>query len=144
MNRIRFPREHMADYFREQFPEAAGKTVVQPMYPGDALDNGVLIPDSPYRQEIRDGDLVHLIERQYPAEIQAAANPPTITNDDAEALRSEILKNVSERAKLFRSETLNQLRFCVQATDASREPLLSRAVSPRRSGGDPRRCAPRR
>jgi hypothetical protein len=123
MNRIRFPRERIADYFRENFPDAAKHTNVLAMYPGDVLDGETLIPNSPYRADIRDGDLSHLIESQYEREIEQARQIPIISEQRADQLREKILENVSERAKLFRPERLAALRFCVEVTDVAENPF---------------------
>lgn len=117
MNRIRFPREHIADYFQEHFGSESPDTAVHAMYPGDMLDNETLRPDSPYRAELADGDLHHLIARQYAEEIEALRHPPMITEESADQLADEIRENVSLRAKLFSPELLATLRFCVRATD---------------------------
>lgn len=119
MNRIRFPRMRIADYFREQFGAASPQTVVHAMFPGDTLDDDKLHPDSPYRAELHDGDLHHLIPEQYPQEIEAARTQATISAESAAELVDEIRQNVSQRAKLFRPETLAKIRFAVRATDVA-------------------------
>ena len=49
INQLRFPRARMADYFRELYAEEADSFRIFPMYSGDALEDGQLRPDSPYR-----------------------------------------------------------------------------------------------
>jgi Beta-lactamase superfamily domain len=119
MNRIRFPRTKIADYFREQFGAESPETVIHAMFPGDALDGETLQPNSVYRAELHDGDLHHLIARQYPQEIEAAGNPATISEESAAKLADEIRQNVGLRSKLFRSDLLANLRFAIRATDVA-------------------------
>ncbi len=122
MNRIRFPRTKIADYFREQFGAESPDTVIHAMFPGDVLEDGELHANSPYRAELHEGDLHHLIARQYPQEFEAAANPPMILEESAAKLTDEIRENVALRSKLFRPERLETLRFAVRATDVAEKP----------------------
>ena len=70
INDVRFSREDIPAYFAQHFGQQS-QTAVHAMYPGDCLVNGALEPASPYRLQLQNGRLDHLIAQQYPDEVSA-------------------------------------------------------------------------
>jgi hypothetical protein len=143
INATRFPREKIAAYYDLTFggDSASPKPEITAMYPGDVLDDGNLVPSSPYRSQLRDGSLDHLIDEQYAGEIAAKREVKLLDEVDADKLTEEIAGNVRDRAGLFSPDRLRTLRFSIEATDVgerpyydvsfvSGEPRVCRAMSP--------------
>jgi L-ascorbate metabolism protein UlaG (beta-lactamase superfamily) len=116
INESRFPRERMSDYYARNFGQKQPVTV-HSMYSGDVLDDNALIRASPYRAQMREGSLDHLIETQYGEGIKEAEATVTLTEESAEELASEILANVTARAAVY--PPAEPLRFCVRVTDVA-------------------------
>lgn len=120
INTTRFPREQIAAYYDEHFG-GNGTPQILTMYPGDVLIGDSLQPRSPYRKQLRNGGLTHLIAEQYTPEIEARKRTVPIPEDSADALSKEIARNVRERSYLIRRDVLSKLRFCVRVTDVQRD-----------------------
>ena len=140
INTTRFSREQIAAYYDENFG-GNGATHIHAMYPGDVLVDDTLQPCSPYRKQLRNGDLTHLIAEQYALEIKAKKHTVPINVDSADALSEEIVRNVRDRIPLVQHDMLSTLRFCVRVTDVQRDnyynihfrrgkPILERAATP--------------
>lgn len=117
INEARFPRRKMAEYYEQYFAEDGYKPQIIDMYSGDILENLNLIPSSPYRKQMKDGGLDHLIDEQYHAEIKDKQNLIMVEEAEAAALADEIKTNVEKRSKLFSREKLNNLCFSLKLTD---------------------------
>lgn len=121
INDVRFPRSGMSDYYQRHFKSDGLQPKIYDMYSGDVLDLDELKPESPYRKEIRDGGLDHLIDEQYGEEVARLRQPSFISESDAAQLNEEIYKNVKDRMHLFRDETLRDLKFCLRVSDVLHE-----------------------
>lgn len=119
INDVRFPRSQMANYYEKYFAESDYQPKIYAMYSGDRLENGDLKQLSPYRKEIKNGGLEHLIDQQYAAEIELKSQRTFIAEADAEKLAGEILHNVEKRMTLYKYKELKGLKFCLQITDVA-------------------------
>ncbi|MGB8508756.1 MAG: MBL fold metallo-hydrolase [Pyrinomonadaceae bacterium] len=121
INEVRFPRAHLAEYYREHFGRPGEpQPEIQEMYSGDVLENDELKTLSPYRREFESqGSLDRLVDVQYKAEIEELSRATIINETDAEKLGDEIEANVRLRASLFDPATLAQLKFCVRVSDVN-------------------------
>ncbi len=120
INEARFPRHKMAEYYDQYFREDAdGLGTIVDMYSGDYIENGELFSVSPYRGEMRDGSLDHLIDEQYQAEIIHKRNERFIAETAAEQLIADIQQNVQKRMTLFDPKSLNRLKFSLRLTDVA-------------------------
>ncbi len=117
VNEARFPRAKMADYYREHFAEDGYEPLIADMYSGDVLDGTTLVSSSPYREKMKDGGLDHLIDEQYKGEIDERRLKTSVSEEDAESLRGEMLQNVEKRMTLFPTSKLGRLRFSLNLTD---------------------------
>jgi hypothetical protein len=117
INRVRFPREEIPAYYEEHFGRDGAAPRIVPMYPGDALEGDELRPLSPYRAQIRDGRLDHLVEIQYQRELEHKRRRDWVDESDAARLVDEIRRNVEERAELLPGDLLARLVFTVRVTD---------------------------
>lgn len=117
INDARFPRNKMADYYRKHFAESGYEPKIFDMYSGDTLEDGELKPLSPYRAEMKNGELNHLIDGQYAAEIAGKREQNFIDEAEAEKLIGEIRQNVEKRITLFSDEKLRKLKFSLRLTD---------------------------
>lgn len=145
INTVRFPRHRIGEYFRRYFPDAAQRTAILDMYPGDILEGTRLDASSPYRSRIIDGDAGQLLEEQYGEEMVRRHTTFHITEKQAGALEEDLRENIRHRAPLFSREKLAGLRFTVRVTDVAdrpcytvafeeREPVVRRAQKPDSDG----------
>lgn len=141
INEVRFPRSLMKDYFERQFADGARETQIQVMYPGDVLVGNELEPSSPYRARLRNGELTHLIDEQYPAEIRRKQNPALLSEAEAQELANDLLKQIGSRAAALGGSQLDALKFCIKISDVAEpasfnirfengSPRLDRATQP--------------
>lgn len=121
INDARFPRNKMADYYQKHFSESGYEPQIVDMYSGDVLENDQLKPLSPYRREMKNGDLAHLIDEQYAEEIIAKKRQVFIDETEAEKLAEEVRRNIENRMTLFSSEKLRDLRFSLHLTDVNED-----------------------
>lgn len=119
INEARFPRQKMADYYRAHFAVNNYTPQIIDMYSGDRLENGELNALSPYRAQMRNGDLNHLIDEQYAAEIAEKKRSEIISETDAESLIGDVRANIEKRMTLFNQQKLNRLKFSVELTDVA-------------------------
>ncbi|MDQ6785596.1 MAG: MBL fold metallo-hydrolase [Acidobacteriota bacterium] len=120
INKARFPRNKMADYYEKYFADGDGYAPkIVDMYSGDRLENDELKPLSPYRRRMENGELNHLIDEQYGAEIERKRVRKFINEAEAEKLIGEVRQNVEKRMTLFPAEKLKKLKFSLRLTDVA-------------------------
>ncbi len=119
INEARFPRHKMADYFEKYFADNEHQTRIIDMYSGDRLENAELKAASTYRNQMQNGELLHLINEQYADEIAEKRKAKFISEDEADKLLNEIKDNVEKRMTLYNSEKLGRLKFCLELTDVA-------------------------
>jgi L-ascorbate metabolism protein UlaG (beta-lactamase superfamily) len=140
INNVRFPRALLADYCRRIYGDHAASRI-EPMYSGDVLIDDELVPVSPYRQQMRNHSLSHLIDEQYDYEIAEKRVASWVSETEAESLRRAMLSNIKSRANLYSPDKLNQANFSVQVSDVRHnsfynvrfqngEPLIERGANP--------------
>lgn len=117
INEARFPRNKMADYYRKHFTESDYEPKIVDMYSGDLLENEELKPLSPYRKQMRNGELNHLIDEQYGGEIADKKRQTFISDAEAEELIEQARANVEKRMTLFSPAKLKRLKFSLRLTD---------------------------
>ncbi|MGH9819828.1 MAG: MBL fold metallo-hydrolase [Pyrinomonadaceae bacterium] len=117
INEARFPRRKMADYYARYFAENGCSLKIYDMYSGDILESHRLRPLSPYRAEMKNGELLHLLDTQYANEILAKRKQYLISERDAAALIADTFQNVAKRMTLYKYEKLKNLKFCLRVTD---------------------------
>jgi hypothetical protein len=120
INEARFPRNKMADYYKKHFAESGYEPKIIDMYSGDVLENSELKPLSPYRNQMRNGELGYLIDEQYANEIAEKKKSEFIDETEAEKLVEAIKSNVEKRMTLYNAEKLNRLKFSVHLTDVEK------------------------
>jgi hypothetical protein len=142
INHYRFPRSKMREYYRKHFSKNDDcEPQIYDMYPGDKLELYELRAESPYRKQMRDDSLEHLIDEQYVEEIAKLDEQIFISEAEAEKLVEEIRRNVEKRVVLYKPEKLQNLKFCLQITDvaernfynisfAEEKPQVERAEKP--------------
>lgn len=120
INTTRIGKDYIAEYYRTYFDSSHAAPMIYPMYSGDMLHGTELVPSSPYRAQLIDGSLDHLLESQYATEI--AMHDITLYTPEwfAEDLRRRLRSNIEDRLKLFGSERLRRLRFSVKLEDVAR------------------------
>jgi hypothetical protein len=87
------------------------------MYPGDVLDGDELRALSPYRDELSDGGLEHLVPVQYGSELEHKRRVEWLDDGDAASLVEELRRNLADRAPLLSRDQLAELVFTVRITD---------------------------
>lgn len=117
INDVRFPRANMSSYYQRYFRSDGAQPKIYDMYPGDILDMDGLNTESPYRKEMRNGSLNHLINQQYDEEIERLQQPSFISDSDAAQLGEQMQRNIKERLSLSNVESLRGLKFCVRVPD---------------------------
>ncbi len=119
INDVRFPRSQMANYYERYFADSEYQPQIYAMYSGDRLENKDIKQHSPYRADIRNGGLEHLIDDQYAAEIALKGRQMFIAEAEAEVLIEKIWRNVEKRMTLYKSAELKGLKFCLRVTDVA-------------------------
>ena len=89
------------------------------MYPGDILMNGRLERNSPYRAQLQNGRLDHLIDAQYPNEVSAfhSADRAKVTSLDRWA--SRLAAHLESQVKFNPRRALDGLRFSLRFRELS-------------------------
>jgi L-ascorbate metabolism protein UlaG (beta-lactamase superfamily) len=119
INEARFLREEIPNYYKKHF-DNSGKTAIYAMYPGDHLIDGVLKPDSPYRAQLQNGRLDHLIETQYPEEVSAfRTTPDAQTHSTVEQWAPRLATHLDTQIKFHTPSSLRGLRFSLRLNDLS-------------------------
>ncbi|MGB1110725.1 MAG: MBL fold metallo-hydrolase [Gammaproteobacteria bacterium] len=111
----RFARESLPGYFSEHFPKSSAEIVV--MYPGDVLRDDDLLAESPYRAELGENGLEHLLEQQYAEQIGAKRQASMTSNGTGDVLAEQLSSVLTERAALFGEDSLSRIRMCIQVPD---------------------------
>ncbi len=119
INEVRFPLSKIADYYRDYFSDGRHVPNIYPMYSGDRLEDGELHQASPYHKNVKNGNLRHLIKKQYGAEIKAKRKCDLISEDAAEALVIKVRRNVEKRMTLYKFNEIRDLKFCLQVADVA-------------------------
>lgn len=118
INDVRFSREDIPAYYAKHFGRNTG-TAVYAMYPGDRLVHGVMEKISPYRAELKNGRLDHLIAQQYPKEVSAFC--ASGNGDSAVALAprwaSRLASHLDSQIKFHPRRALAKLSFGVRLRD---------------------------
>lgn len=117
INKARFPRGRMSEYFQRYFAQGSNNTQIVDMYSGDVIEHGEVKELSPYRNRMKNGELGHLISEQYSGEISEKKNRNFIDETEAEKIVKEIRGNIEKRKTLFSENKLNNLKFSVKLTD---------------------------
>jgi hypothetical protein len=146
INQVRFPRRSLSSYYQSYFKSNGHPPKIYDMYPGDLLDLDELQTKSPYRKEMRDGCLNHLIDKQYSEEIAQLQQVDFISESDAAQLEEEIYRNIKNRIPVFGTEILRGLRFCLRVPDVPNKNCFDVAfndggVKLKRSGEPDPSCA---
>jgi hypothetical protein len=121
INSTRYPRHQIAEYYRAEFDSSASASEIIPMYSGDLLEDGSLIPSSPYRDRMIDGSLDHLIDEQYAPEIAMHQVTLFVPERRAVEIHHGIATNVRKRRKLFKREQIDGLAFTIVIEDVERD-----------------------
>src|SRR5262249_25452796 len=105
---------YYADHFGRQ-----SHTTVYSMYPGDCLVNGILQTASPYRAQLQNGRLDHLIEQQYPEEVSAfrATNRTSSDRNENGQWAARLAGHLNNQVKFHPRRALNRLSFGVRLRD---------------------------
>jgi L-ascorbate metabolism protein UlaG (beta-lactamase superfamily) len=119
INESRFPREAIPDYYRKHFDDS-GKTTIHAMYPGDNLVDGGLDPASPYRKQLRNGRLDHLIDLQYPEEVSAFRTTGTDgSRSTLDQWAQRLAIHLNAQTKFHSGQSLEGLGFELKLKDLS-------------------------
>src|SRR5262249_6363860 len=117
-NEVRFSREDIPAYYAKHFGRES-RTSVHAMYPGDRLVNAVFEPVSPYRADLQNGRLDHLIEQQYPEEVSAFRPTDRLANATGDQWTSRLAAHLDSQIKFHPHRALDQLSFSVRLRDLS-------------------------
>lgn len=116
INKIRFPRSELQEYYRTHFEKPFPTVFIYP-FPGDYVDDGVWYKISPYHQLAINDNLGHLVEEHYKKEIEELN---TFQNIPAQLIYTfaEELNNILPLSRSGISEDLlEQVNFVIQLKD---------------------------
>lgn len=130
INEARFPRNKMAGYYATQFGNSGHAPRIEDMYSGDVLENGEVKKLSPYRTQMVDSDLLHLIEVQYGEEIAAKRAQRFTDESETEKLVVSLRANAEKRKTLFSPKRLKDLKFSLHLTDVAENDYVNILVGP--------------
>jgi Beta-lactamase superfamily domain len=118
INDVRFGREEIPAYYRRHF-SGHGHTEIHAMYPGDFLMNGRLERNSPYRAQLQNGRLDHLIDAQYPNEVSAFRSADRATVTSLDRWTSRLAAHLESQVKFHPRRALDALRFSLRFRELS-------------------------
>lgn len=117
INEARFPRRKMADYYKKHFAEEHYDPEIVDMYSGDIWDEFTFKPLSPYRTQMKNGEVGHLLKEQYGKEMAERNKSETCDEESVEKLIADLGRNIENRMTLFSQEKLSHLAFTLELTD---------------------------
>ena len=120
INKVRFRRSKISEYYDRYFAGSGYRPQILPMYSGDRMEDGEIVKLSPYHEQMIDGELGHLVEKQYSDEIKSRRRKKFITDAEADILISEVKANVERRMTLYKPWEIDGVNFCLQITDLER------------------------
>ena len=118
INEVRFGREEIPAYYRKHFHSQA-QPEIHAMYPGDVLMNGRLERNSPYRAQLQNGRLDHLIDAQYPTEVSAFRSADRATVPSLDRWTSRLAAHLESQVKFHPLPALDDLRFSLRFRELS-------------------------
>lgn len=121
INEVRFPKEWLPEYFREQ----GGKSEIIAMYSGDRLVNGRLEMLSPYRDRINDGGLESLLNEQYPKVESALIVERPFDLEKVEKLRLDLERSINEQSRFYERSRVQGLVFSLRLRDVLESPWFN-------------------
>ncbi|MBK9156058.1 MAG: MBL fold metallo-hydrolase [Chloracidobacterium sp.] len=130
INEARFPRNKIAGYYATHFGPIGQGPRIEDMYSGDVLENGEVKKRSPYRKQMVDNDLLHLIEVQYAEEIAARCGRRFIDESETEQLVERLQANAEKRKTLFSPKRIKDLKFSLHLTDVAKNQYVNIQVQP--------------
>jgi hypothetical protein len=125
INEVRFPREWLPRYFREQ----GGKSEIAVMYSGDRLIDGRLDKSSPIRDRM--GRSHELLTEQYPLPVSALVVERPYAADRLETLCSAFAAALREQIAFYPPAKVQGLVFSVRLRDVVETPWLNVSLGPR-------------
>ena len=117
INTVRFPRERIPAYYDEHFRSGSDRVRILPMYPGDVLEDNVLQDSSPYRRQMRNGSLGHLVAEQYAKEIRAIQERPPVQPSAIDDLEASLTARLSDQAQGVSRARLGRMKFSIRLND---------------------------
>jgi hypothetical protein len=125
INKVRFSRTLLPDYYRQLFGTNGGAPLIQVMYSSDALVDGEFQQRSPYWDTLARTDTDDLIDEQYAQEIAGMTKVNSVTEAEVIGLDRAVLENIRRRASLFSNSQLSGLAFTIRLTDVAAMPYLN-------------------
>jgi L-ascorbate metabolism protein UlaG (beta-lactamase superfamily) len=116
INEIRFTREDIPLYYARHFADN-GRTTVCTMYPGDTIVDGVLELSSPYRPQLKNGRLDHLISVQYPQDVSAFGTTERSLIGSAAPWESRLASHLDSQVKFHSRAELEGVCFSLRLRD---------------------------
>ena len=117
INEVKFDREALPAYSEKHIGPLNGTRFIN-LWPGDRMEGMTHVPLSPYYAEMRDGSLLHLIDRDFREEIIAANAIVPFPPNRLEDLRLAAVHWTNHNAKLYDDVVLDEARFTLKFTDA--------------------------
>lgn len=119
INGCRFPRENLGRMFDAHYRPDGCNTLIAPMYSGDVLESGTVTPLSPYRPQLLDGEMAHLIDAQYARVESAFVYDRLLPEDEAGALAVRLEMHIQEQIGLRRKSVSDELTFSIHLLDVA-------------------------
>src|SRR5262249_1103665 len=115
VNDVRFSREDIPAYYSNHF-ENNGRTTVQAMYPGDRIVEGILELCSPYRTQLENGRLDHLVPQQSPEEISTFQSRARVTGTADEGMQ-RLPSHLNSQVRFHPRRSFSGLSFSIRLRD---------------------------
>jgi hypothetical protein len=115
VNDVRFSREDIPAYYSNHF-DNNGRTTVQAMYPGDRIVEGILERCSPYRTQLENGRLDHLVPQQYPEEISTFHSRALVTGT-ADEWMQRLTSHLNSQVRFHPRRSFSGLSFSIRLRD---------------------------
>jgi len=125
INRVRFSRNLLPEYYRQLFGSNGCTPRIQVMYSKDVLVDNEFRQQSPYWDILGKTAVDDLIEDQYGEQMVRQSKYAAVCEENVTALDQAVLENIQRRADLYSSAILSGLAFSIRLTDCVLEPYLN-------------------
>lgn len=121
MNKVKFPRNKIPDYFKQHYPKVEVSTRILELYPGDKIVRKEVILNSDYHKKFEQNDIDVLVQEVYQNDIDKKHGIELISNDVFMALLDQVEKHVMSNAHIVPENIRKALLYSIQISDYSND-----------------------
>lgn len=117
INKVKFSRNKIAEYFHRHYPQETDSTQIVEMYPGDGFVNGEIRLRSDYHEKFKSTEIDELVAEVYHRDMLAKRNEQTLSKEAFLALYEKVQNHIKTSFHTVPPSTRKHLLFSIQITD---------------------------